>query len=53
MSENDRFDKQMDKEEKCVTNNKTGGCDGIVEELLKYGGSGTVFAGAAVFYYLA
>ena len=47
MSENDRLDRQIDREEiaQCVKkrkNNKTGGCDGIVGELLKYGGSGMV-----------
>ena len=47
VSENDRLDRQIDREEiaQCVKklkNNKTGGCDGIVGELLKYGGSGMV-----------
>ena len=39
---NDRLDREIDGEEiaQCVKNNKTGGCDGIVGELLKYGGSG-------------
>ena len=47
VSENIRLDRQIDREEiaQCVkklNNNKTGGCDGIVGELLKYGGSGMV-----------
>ena len=46
VSENDRLDRQIDREEiaQCVKKkkNKTGGCDGIVGELLKYGGSGMV-----------
>ena len=47
MSENDRLDRQIDREEiapcvKKLKNNKTGGCDGIVGELFKYGGSGMV-----------
>ena len=47
VSENVRLDRQIDREEiaQCVKklkNNKTGGCDGIVGELLKYGGSGMV-----------
>ena len=46
-SENDRLDRQIDREEiaQCVKkqkNNKTGGCDGIVGELLKCGSSGMV-----------
>ena len=45
--ENVRLDRQIDRDEiaQCVKkkkNNKTGGCDGIVGELLKYGGSGMV-----------
>ena len=41
VSENDRSERQMDREEiaQCVN----GGCDGIVEELLKYGSSGMVY----------
>ena len=47
VSENVRLDRQIDREEiaQCVKkqkNNKTGGCDGRVGELLKYGGSGMV-----------
>ena len=47
VSKNDRLDRQMNREEiaQCVKklkNNKTGRCDGIVWELLKYGGSGMV-----------
>ena len=48
VSENVRLDRQIDREEiiaQCVKkqkNNKTGECDGIVGELLKYGGSGMV-----------
>ena len=44
VSENVRLDRQIDREEiaQCVKNNKTGGCDGIVGELLKYGSSGMV-----------
>ena len=45
--ENDRLGRQIYGEEiaqcvKKVKNNATGGCDGIVGELLKYGGSGMV-----------
>ena len=44
MSENARLDRQIEREEiaQCVKKIKTGGCDGIVGELLKYGGSGMV-----------
>ena len=47
VSENVRLERQIDREEiaQCVKklkNNKTGGRDGIVGELLKYGGSGMV-----------
>ena len=47
VSENDRLDRQIDREEiaqciKKLKNNKAGGCNGIVGELLKYGGSGMV-----------
>ena len=47
VSENVRLDRQIDREEiaqcfKKLKNNKTGGCDGIVGELLKYGSSGMV-----------
>ena len=44
VSENDRLDRQIDREEiaQCIKKHKTGGCDGIVGELLKYGGSGMV-----------
>ena len=36
VSENDRLARQIDREhiEKCVKNNRTGGCNGIVGELL-------------------
>ena len=44
----DFLDKEIEKGEivECIRklkNNKTGGSDGIVGELLKYGGSGTIF----------
>ena len=47
VSENNRLDRQIDREEiaqciKKLRNNKPGVCDGIVGELLKYGGSGMV-----------
>ena len=56
MSENDRLDRQIDREEiaQCVKklkHNKTGVCDGIVGELLKFRNG--VFTRAAVFCYLA
>ena len=60
LSESDRLDRQIDREEiaQCVKklkNYKTGGCDGIVGELLKYGGSGMecLLTRAPVFCYLA
>ena len=44
VSEKDRLDRQIGREEitHCVKKLKTGGRDGIVGELLKYGGSGMV-----------
>ena len=44
VNENDRSDRKIEREEiaQCVKKLKTGGCDGIVGELLKYGGSGMV-----------
>ena len=53
MSENARLDRQIDREElaQCVKITRLGGCDGIVGELLKYGGSG--ITRTALFCYLA
>ena len=44
LCEDEFLDKEIEKGEivKCIKNNKTGGSDGLVGELLKYGGSGMV-----------
>ena len=48
VSEDEALDREIEKAEivKCICklkNNKTGGSDGLVGELLKYGGSGMVY----------
>ena len=45
LCEDEFLDKEIEKGEivKCIKNNKTAGSDGLVGELLKYGGSGMVF----------
>ena len=45
LCEDEFLDKEIEKGEivKCIKNNKTGGSDGLVSELLKYGGSGMVY----------
>ena len=42
LCEDEFLDKEIEKGE-CIKNNKTGGSDGLVGELLKYGGSGMVY----------
>ena len=45
LCEDEFLDNEIEKGEivKCIKNNKTGGSDGLVGELLKYGGSGMVY----------
>ena len=45
LCEDEFLDNEIEKGEivKCIRNNKTGGSDGLVGELLKYGGSGMVY----------
>ena len=45
LCEDEFLDKEIEEGEivKCIKNNKTGGSDGLVSELLKYGGSGMVY----------
>ena len=45
LCEDEFLDNEIEKGEivKCIRNNKTGGSDGLVGELLKYGGSGVVY----------
>ena len=55
--DDDFLDKGIEKAEiaKCIRklkNNKTGGSDGLVGELLKYGGAGMVYLLEQLFYFL-